>query len=237
MMGDLPGGAQAEPVWHRVADACALDTAATVGRLHTCVQGRYVSVIRHQGQLHCLDSVCFHAGGPLALGEIEELGGEGGAACLICPWHYYRVSLRDGEKWYQAADQGKDGKYHAGQWKSVGQRQRLHEVELRPDGGLWVRLNLAGEVASDEYACRAECGTRVKSGSLRLSHGHGDRDGSRSPSRSPNRPASPLRGLTPPASPRAAIMMEGEDVWPEDLSLDRRTSNKRRASSLGPQAE
>ena len=26
--------------------------------------GRYVTVYNHQGRLHCLDSVCYHAGGP-----------------------------------------------------------------------------------------------------------------------------------------------------------------------------
>lgn len=29
------------------------------------VQGRYVSVLRLQGILHAIDSICFHAGGPL----------------------------------------------------------------------------------------------------------------------------------------------------------------------------
>jgi len=43
-----------------------------------------VTVLKHDGQLYCLDSVCFHAGGPLALGDIEEL--PDGKACLKCPW-------------------------------------------------------------------------------------------------------------------------------------------------------
>jgi nitrite reductase/ring-hydroxylating ferredoxin subunit len=30
-----------------------------------CAQGRYVTVLRLDGQLSCIDSVCFHAGGPL----------------------------------------------------------------------------------------------------------------------------------------------------------------------------
>lgn len=111
-----------------------------------CSQGRYVTVVRRNGQLYAIDSVCFHAGGPLVrsarprsssrnapntapfatvpralrkhypsracsrareavrgrgtemygyvcdcvqgLGDIEEVNGR---ACLVCPWHYYKV--------------------------------------------------------------------------------------------------------------------------------------------------
>ena len=54
----------AEPSeWQRVADAGALELSD--GRLHLQLEGRYISILQHQGQLYCLDSVCFHAGGPL----------------------------------------------------------------------------------------------------------------------------------------------------------------------------
>lgn len=208
--------------WVRVAEKNALDTSPSEGRLHTCVNGRYVSIIRYANNLHCLDSVCFHAGGPLALGEIEEISG---TACLVCPWHFYHVSLKDGEKWYQAAQPGEDGKLHAGKWKSVGQRQRLHDVQDREDG-LYVRLNLSGDMASDVYACKHECGARVKSGAVRF--GIGDRDGSLSPRRS-TRSASPLRS-DGSISPRGSMLMEGEDVWPEDL-VDRRSPHPWRGST------
>lgn len=212
--------------WHRVSEPGAFN-ANPEGRLHARVNGRYISVIQHDGELHCLDSVCFHAGGPLALGDIEELEGK---PCLVCPWHFYHISLRDGEKWYQAAQPGEDGKLRAGQWKSVGQRQRVHKVEERSDG-VYVQLNLEGALASDEYACKSECGARVRMGYLRLNNHNGmEREGSGSPT---GRPASPLRG-TPPASPRASLAMEGEDIWPEDLSADSpmlRTSSSRRRSS------
>lgn len=218
-----------DAAWHRVADKGAFEEHSE-GRMHLNIGGRYVSIIRHKDQLHCIDSVCFHAGGPLALGDIEEM--EEGNPCLVCPWHFYHVSILNGEKWYQAAQPGEDGKLHAGNWKSVGRRQRVHDVELREDG-LYVRLHLDGTLASDDYACKQECGARVKAGSLRVSIGHfaGERDGARSP----NRAASPLRG-TPPASPRSSIYMEGEDVWPEDLTPGdggRFNPGRRRSSNLG----
>jgi nitrite reductase/ring-hydroxylating ferredoxin subunit len=199
------------PDWHRVADNGALEEQSE-GRLHLKHQGRYISIIRYKDRLYCVDSVCFHAGGPLALGDVEEL--QEGNPCLICPWHFYHISIKDGEKWYQAAQPGVDGKLEAGNWKSIGKRQRVHEVEERDDG-IYVKLCLDGNVASDDYAFKQECGARVKAGPLRTvgtGFGMGERDGTRSP----NRPASPLRA-TPPASPRGAIYMEGEDVWPEDL--------------------
>ena len=126
-------------VWHRIAEPGALELAPE-NRLHLKIDGRYVSIIKYQERLYCLDSVCFHAGGPLALGDIEELDGgkmmmpatgettttseqtarDGGGKksekipCLVCPWHFYHVSLRDGDKWYQAAQAGEDGKLHPG---------------------------------------------------------------------------------------------------------------------------
>lgn len=84
-------------------------------RVGTHMQGRYVTVLKHEGKLHCLDSVCFHAGGPLALGDVEEL--PSGEPCLRCPWHYYYVALGSGEKFYQGTVQGPDGKLLPGPWK------------------------------------------------------------------------------------------------------------------------
>ena len=130
------------------------------------LQGRYVTVVQHGGQLFCLDSICFHAGGPLGLGDLEEL--PGGQACLSCPWHYYLVSLDSGEKWYQGTVVGPDGRLLPGPWKSIGQRQRTHAVERRADGGIWVQLSTEGSLASDEYAHKQECGVRLQTGHLRL---------------------------------------------------------------------
>lgn len=203
--------------WIQVGEKAILDNGSIKGRFNTSINGRFITIIRHpekDGKLYCLDSVCHHAGGPLVLGDIEEVDGK---ACLVCPWHFYHVSIVTGEKYYQRASPGEDGRLHAAEWTSVGPRQRTHDVESRDDGKIWVKLNLQGSYASDEYATKVECGARVKSGALRVAQT--ERDGSRSP----NRSASPMRG-TPPASPRASILMEGEDVWPEDL-VDRRSSS------------
>ena len=119
---------------------------------------RFVSVLRYQGGLFCLDSVCYHAGGPLTAGDIEDCGGE---ACVLCPWHAYPVSLRTGDKLYRATEKDADGRLVPAGWKSVGKRQRVHEVEERAGSGTYVRLALGGEThESDSYAHNAVCGQR-----------------------------------------------------------------------------
>jgi len=59
-----------ESVWVRVAGAGSLSRPGS--RLHFRLpegaKERYVSVLRHKEQLYCLDSVCYHAGGPLTAG-------------------------------------------------------------------------------------------------------------------------------------------------------------------------
>ena len=56
---------------------CEAGLPANGDRLHTCVEGRFVTLFRHNNRLSAIDSVCHHAGGPLTLGplqDIEELG-------------------------------------------------------------------------------------------------------------------------------------------------------------------
>ena len=60
------------------------------------------------------------------------------------------MSVRTGEKWYQAA-KFVDGKLVPSGWESVGVRQRTHAARVDADtGDVWVRLRLEGEVESDK---------------------------------------------------------------------------------------
>lgn len=147
-----PVGAAA---WIPVGEARSL---ASSGRLHACVQGRYISVLRIKGRLTCIDSICFHAGGPLTLGDIEDIEGK---PCLICPWHDYKIDAFTGEKYFQAVS-WQDGKMVPAGWKSNGPRHRVHEAEEREDGLLYVRLSTdPAELPSDEYAFNEACGSRI----------------------------------------------------------------------------
>jgi nitrite reductase/ring-hydroxylating ferredoxin subunit len=53
------------------------------------VEGQHICVREHQGQLVAHATLCPHRGGPLEEAEIHE-------GFLVCPWHGYRFSLRDG---------------------------------------------------------------------------------------------------------------------------------------------
>ena len=69
-------------------------------RIHTCIEGRYVTIFRHMGNLSCIDAICHHAGGPLTLGkvfDIEDLG----LTVVSCPWHKFLVSIDGGVKAYK----------------------------------------------------------------------------------------------------------------------------------------
>ena len=62
-----------------------------------------------------MDAVCYHAGGPLTVGDIEEVGGR---ACVRCPWHNYFVTVDTGEKLYQSLVRPADGgKMVPGKWE------------------------------------------------------------------------------------------------------------------------
>lgn len=55
------------------------------------LHGRTVTLLRHRGTVHAVDSLCWHMGGPLGEeGDIEELAN--GELCIRCPWHQFRVS-------------------------------------------------------------------------------------------------------------------------------------------------
>ena len=105
-------------------------------RLHAKCGGRYVSVVRlNGGGLACVDSICYHAGGNLGVGDLED-------DVLICPQHRFRVCLRTGD-----ATEG--GGAHA------RARQRLH-VAYEHEGSLRVRLGAGGNAASDRFASADE---------------------------------------------------------------------------------
>ncbi|GBG29042.1 NADH-cytochrome b5 reductase-like protein [Hondaea fermentalgiana] len=107
----------------------------------------------HDDDLFCFDSTCYHAGGPLGNGDIEDVNGE---PCVVCPWHMYQVALADGAKYYQPLIM-KDGKMKPGGWKKKENAQRTHHVQERQDG-VYVTLNLDGKYDSDEYGGMSTCG-------------------------------------------------------------------------------
>ena len=123
------------PPTEYVLDRAPTQTAGD--RLHAKCGGRYVSVVRlNSGGLACVDSICYHAGGNLGVGDLED------DDVLICPQHRFRVCLRTGD-----AVEGGDAHARA--------RQRLH-VAYENEGSIRVRLGAGGDVASDRFASADE---------------------------------------------------------------------------------
>ncbi|XP_688339.3 uncharacterized protein [Danio rerio] len=70
-------------------------------RVVKSIGGRDVLVIYHQGHFYAIDARCYHSGGPLQEGDIEDFDGR---TCIVCPWHKYKITLAEGEGLYQAVD-------------------------------------------------------------------------------------------------------------------------------------
>ncbi|CAL1616616.1 unnamed protein product [Knipowitschia caucasica] len=118
------------------------------GRVSRLLNGcRDVLVLHHQGQLYAMDLRCYHAGGGLQHGDIEEFNGK---LCIVCPWHKYKITLAEGEGLYQAVDNPLVRPLQT-EWRSKGVKQRVHQVtEVR--GDVYVTLNTRSEdVESDRY--------------------------------------------------------------------------------------
>jgi nitrite reductase/ring-hydroxylating ferredoxin subunit len=135
------------------------------GRVHIELKGRAISIVNYRGTLYCIDAVCFHAGGPLTLGDIEEVAGR---PCVSCPWHNYKITLDSGDKLFDALEKDpKSGKLVPAGWKAMPGLQRTHECVVGSDRKVYVRLSTdvnlpssgggggskgGGEVRSDGYA-------------------------------------------------------------------------------------
>lgn len=135
------------PEWVRVAALSSLPP-----RYDVRIRGRRITVLtllrpsksRAEPQYYAIDSVCYHMGGPLG-SEGREVR-VGNRNCVKCPWHSHLIDLETGEGLYN----GERG------MQSRGVVQRVHDVETRDDGGIWVRLRTGPDatetVRSDEYA-------------------------------------------------------------------------------------
>ncbi|XP_067124732.1 3-phenylpropionate/cinnamic acid dioxygenase ferredoxin subunit-like [Centruroides vittatus] len=59
------------------------------------VNGIDIALFRYGERIFAIKEYCPHQGGPLHLGEIEEL--PDGEPCIKCPWHCWCIKLKDGK--------------------------------------------------------------------------------------------------------------------------------------------
>ena len=114
-------------------------------------RGRNVVAVKRNGVVHCLDRFCYHAGGDLGAGEIEDLGE--GLVCVVCPDHNYKVELSSGQRATRVRNAVKLPPHLVGVVELAGGggggsgwacdgvlRQRVHHAREDDDGVLWVFL-------------------------------------------------------------------------------------------------
>ncbi|XP_063151477.1 Rieske domain-containing protein [Candoia aspera] len=123
------------------------DDIKKLQRTRVAVHERDIVIFYHAGQFYALDCRCYHAGGPLHLGEIEDINGQ---PCIICPWHKYKITLNTGEGLYQAINPREPSAVP--KWQSKGAKQRTHRVTV-DNGNVYVTLSdLTDSKDSDYYA-------------------------------------------------------------------------------------
>ena len=104
-----------------------------IGAVRLGILGRDVMILKTRNGYRVFDSVCFHAGGPLSDGSIEEL--PSGECIIVCPWHRYRINTTTGVA-----------------LTSGIKAQRVHRCKVE-DGAIFVFLDEEkGDVPSDFYA-------------------------------------------------------------------------------------
>ncbi|TMW64241.1 hypothetical protein Poli38472_012863 [Pythium oligandrum] len=118
---------------------------------------RSILLINLKGQVFCIDQTCYHHGGPLANGDIEELAGK---ITIKCPWHAYHIAIETGEGLYMGVDMafGPGGKLErtSPRVKTKGVKQRTHFVQIRNGDEVFVadssQIPGASPIESDIYA-------------------------------------------------------------------------------------
>jgi len=104
-------------------------------RLHVRVNNRYITIFRHKGELSAIDSICHHAGGPLTLGPVQDIE-DLGIRVVLCPWHKFMVSIKDGVKAYQGVEFVNGKPVNAG-WKLGKVVQRAHKI-VEIESGVYI---------------------------------------------------------------------------------------------------
>ncbi|XP_054108091.1 Rieske domain-containing protein isoform X2 [Callithrix jacchus] len=92
---NLDGSAQ-DPEKREYSSVCVgrEDDIKKSERMTAVVHDREVVIFYHRGEYHAMDIRCYHSGGPLHLGDIEDFDGR---PCIVCPWHKYKITLATGE--------------------------------------------------------------------------------------------------------------------------------------------
>ena len=138
-----------------------LSTSPSSRQVVRLSSGRAILLLLLPGpSVAALDEFCYHHGGPLSGGDVEDL--PGGRCAVVCPWHRYRIDVRSGECLYIGIDPATGTQT----WRSKGVKQRPHAVRVESDGSVWVEDS--GAAGGEGSAGGGECAERAVAAPRRL---------------------------------------------------------------------
>lgn len=73
--------------WHQAAPLEQLESS---GAIEVLVEQRVIALFLVDSNIHAVDGMCAHQGGPIAAGEVS-------GNCVTCPWHGWQYDIRDGK--------------------------------------------------------------------------------------------------------------------------------------------
>ncbi|KAL4236430.1 hypothetical protein ACF0H5_004815 [Mactra antiquata] len=126
--------------------ACSTSDLQITNKKRLKLNERDIFIVKVKDTFYALDSYCYHAGGPLYNGDIEDLGGR---TCIKCPWHKYKVCVDTGQNYYQSVDP--HNLDQPPKWTSGDVRQRTHKVTVRDDNIYIVLSEMDGTLDSDHH--------------------------------------------------------------------------------------
>jgi nitrite reductase/ring-hydroxylating ferredoxin subunit len=97
-------------------------------------------------------------GGPLGAGDIEEVAG---STCIVCPWHYLKIDLKDGKKLsHKITGFDSTGRPSGFKWeKSEEVFQRVHAVRIE-GGDVSVKIGTEPLTVQSDRFCKHAAAAR-----------------------------------------------------------------------------
>ncbi|NXD04904.1 RFESD protein, partial [Certhia familiaris] len=113
-------------------------------RIRAKINGREIVVFYHKGKFHALDSRCYRKIFDCVISDID------GQACIVCPWHKFKITLETGEGLYEGINPLEPSP--TPKWQSKGVKQRIHKVTI-DNGNVYVSPpDLSVSFDSDYFA-------------------------------------------------------------------------------------
>ncbi|NXW75936.1 RFESD protein, partial [Hirundo rustica] len=116
-------------------------------RLTAKINGREIVVFYHKGKFHALDSRCYRKIFACVISDID------GQACIVCPWHKFKITLETGEGLYEGINPLEPSP--TPKWQSKGVKQRIHKITT-DNGNVYVSppdlsVNFDSDYFADKY--------------------------------------------------------------------------------------